>query len=184
MRRLHSLVGFAGALGLARGRRDAALLLTTIAVLALSVFLAVALPRLVTGAVDRGAQEAVADAGTEADIEIRVDVGTPRPQISLVPPETVAALAEQIPARLSPQLARLYPELTLTILSPTSTAKAAGATAVPRLSLQLGLLANADAVSLRQGRLPATAAGGDRGQVVEVVLSAETAAAASVAVGD
>jgi putative ABC transport system permease protein len=184
MRRLHSLVGFAGALGLARGRRDAALLLTTIAVLALSVFLAVALPRLVTGAVDRGAQEAVAEAGTEADIEIRVDVGTPRPQISLVPPETVAALAEQIPARLSPQLARLYPELTLTILSPTSTAKAAGATAVPRLSLQLGLLANADAVSLRQGRLPATAAGGDRGQVVEVVLSAETAAAASVAVGD
>src|SRR4051812_47244248 len=108
MRFVHSLLGFTPLLALQRARRDLGLVLTLLAVLGLSVFLAIALPRLVLGAVDAGAREAIADAGHGADMEIHTDVGEPRPGATLARPQTVLDLARSLPDRLPPELARVY----------------------------------------------------------------------------
>lgn len=183
MRLVHSLFGFAASLGASRARRDAGLLVTAIAVIAASVLLSVALPRLVLSAVDTGAQEAVADAGRDADIVITTAVGTPRPQVSLVPPATVVALADGLPALLPPDLARLYPNLSLTVLSPAVAVRPSGAEAGPRLNVQLGMLAGNEGVTLTEGALPSAPRDGERTEI-DVVLSAAAAEAASVRIGD
>ena len=185
MRRLHSLFGFAGSLGASRARRDAALLITAVAVIAASVALSIALPRLVLSAVDTGAQEAVADAGRDADIEIRTDVGTPRPQLNLVPPDKVVQLAEGLPALLPPTLARLYPDLYLTVLSPAAAVRPSGVDGGQRISLQLGMLtpSDSDTITLSEGALPSAPRDGERTEI-DVVVSAGAADAASLQIGD
>ena len=185
IRRLHSLFAFAPTLGLRRARRDGALLLTVIAVLASSVILAIALPRLVLGAVDSGAREAVAEAGDGADIEITTAVGEPIPQIPMVRPEAVLELAAQVPGRLPADLARLYPELVVTVLSPGAAVVSAADESGPRITLQLGMLTPAalDGITLASGSLPSAPRVGGRTEI-DVVLSAAGAAAASLSVGD
>jgi putative ABC transport system permease protein len=184
MKLLHSLFGFAGHLGLSRARRDGTLLFTAIAVLAVTVVLAVAMPRLVLAAVDTGASQAVAEAGHQADIEITMQVGTPRPQSPLVAADTVVSLADEIPGRLPAVLARLYPELYLTILSTTATVRQVGVQGGPRISLQLGMLpTDAEALTLTAGSLPSAQRDGERGEI-DVVLSAQAAEAASISIGD
>lgn len=181
---LHSLFGFAAHLGLSRARRDGALLFTAMAVLAVTVFLAVAMPRLVTAAVDTGARQAVAEAGHQADIEITMDVGTPRAQSALVAADTVVSLAADVPGRLPADLARLYPELYLTVLSTTASVRPVGVQGGPRISFQLGMLpTDTGALTLTAGSLPSAPRDGERAEI-DVVLSAEAAQAASIAIGD
>lgn len=182
IRSLNSLFGFAPTLALSRVRRDAALVLSVIAVLAASVVLSVALPRLVLDAVDSGAREAVAAAGRAADIDMRLDVGSPAPGLSVVGPQTVIELADELPGRLPATLARLYPDLYVTVLSPTTPAQT---DATPRITLQVGMLVPDDAstITVTDGQLPSAPRDGDRTEI-DVVLSAAAAEAASVRVGD
>jgi putative ABC transport system permease protein len=185
MRRLHSLLGFAPTLVLRRAWRDAAPLLTVVAVLASSVFLAVALPSLVLSAVDSGAQEAVAEAGDDADIEIRTAVGAPVPRVPIIRPEAVLDLAAEVTGLLPNAIAQTYPDLVVTVLSPAAAVAAEGHTEGPRLTLQLGMLTPAatTAITLTDGSLPSAPRVGGRTEI-GVVLSAEAAEAASLAVGD
>lgn len=185
MRRLNSLFAFAGTLGASRGRRDAGLLATFVAVLATALFLAIALPQLVLSALDAGARQAVANAGRQADILIAVDVGEPRSQPGLVSPETVVQLAEKIPNRLPAWMTRLYPDTYVTILSPKATIRKEDVEGGSRTSAQLGLLTPdaVDAMTLVDGSLPSTGRVGDRTEI-EVLVSREAAEAASLTVGD
>jgi hypothetical protein len=184
MRVLNSLFGFAPTLGARRAVRDAGLLFTTVAVIAAAIFLGVALPRLVFAAVDSGAQETIASAGHDADIVIGAAVGTPSPQSSAIAPETLLALADDIPGLLDPTLARAYPDLITTVLSPSTTATLPGEEG-PRLTIQLGMLTPAamDAITLRDGHLPSAPRVGDRTEI-DVVVSAAAAEAASLELGD
>ena len=183
MRALNSFFGFAPTLALSRARRDAALVLSVVVVLAAAVFLSVAMPRLVLDTVDSGAQEAVATAGRAADIEVRVDVGSPSPGLSVVRPQTVLDLAGEVPGRLPVTLARLYPDLYVTVLSPGTSARAVDSTR--RIELQVGMLTPDDAstITVTDGQLPSAPRDGDRPEI-DVVLSAAAADAASVGVGD
>ena len=185
MRLLHSLFGFAATLGARRAARDLALLVTIVAVLAASVFLAVSLPRLVLTAVDTGAQEAVAEAGEEADIEVSTAVGEPVPRVALVRPEVVLELAGELPDRLPSGLARQYHDVVVTVLSPAATVTADDEAGGTRLTLQLGMLTPAatEAVTLASGSLPSVREVEGRTEI-GVVLSAEAAEAASLVLGD
>ena len=186
MRLLNSVFSFAPTLGARRALRDFTLLLTIVAVLAASAFLAVALPRLVLAAVDTGAQEAVAEAGDDADIEISTAVGEPMPRVSLVRPEVVLELADDLPNRLPKALTRQYHDVVVTVLSP-------GATVIvgdereegPRLTMQVGMLTPAaiDAVTLASGSQPSVRESDGRTEI-GVLVSAEAAEAASLRVGD
>jgi putative ABC transport system permease protein len=179
MRLLHSTLGFAAHLGGARARRDAGLLATSVAVLATAILLSVALPQLAADAVDRGAQQTVAEVGRAADIEVRAEVGTPGGQSARVAPATMAALANEILGRLPAPLDELYTSSALTIVGPPVTARPNGAESLPRLTVQLAYVqGDAATVRLESGRLP------DSGEGLEVALAAAVAEAAGLRLGD
>src|ERR1700761_8956437 len=94
---------------LRRARRDLAILLVWLAVVAFSVVLAVAQPRLLQHTVDTGARQAIAAAGSNTDVLVSMTVS---PHADDFPPSLkptkIGKLAAAIPARLPSALRAVY----------------------------------------------------------------------------
>ncbi|GAB3607644.1 hypothetical protein GCM10027413_30530 [Conyzicola nivalis] len=180
---LRSLVGATALLVRRRASRDAPLLVGWIALLCLATVLAVAVPRLVLDAVDRGAREAVAEAGPTADIIVRAQVGDPNVASDFATLPAIVDLAATVPGNLPDGLARVTDTPTVSAISPgVRMTRAEAVAGAARIEAQFGLLGpdQQSGLTLVDGRLPAGTGDGDR---VEVVVSSEAADVAALAVG-
>lgn len=176
---------------LRRVRRDVAILLVWIALVAFAVSLAVVQPRLLQATVDAGARQAVADAGSSADVVVDADVSPhDSGQRSPVSPNDVEALAEAIPARLPPALKSVAAAPNLTVLGPTTQLTSIGGKAPltgQPVAVEMAMLTpqNTAALSLVHGALPSATNGtsGTAGSSIDVVLSQSAADASGLTVG-
>lgn len=167
---------------LRRARRDGVLLVVVAVLVGFAVALSTLLPRLVTQAVDEGARAAVARAATDADIVIRTVVGRSfagsDPAASF---DQLAELTADLPQRLPGALKGVIGAPSVTVSSSDATGLVDdGSGAITRLAVQFAAL-GADqqgALQLVAGRLPR-----DGGQPLEVAISQQAAAAASLDVG-
>lgn len=187
-----------------RARRDLGVVVVFVLLVGCLTFLAAGLPHLLQNTVDAGAREAVAAAGTGADIVVTTKVGTPNGSTPVATPERVIQLAHDLPERIprtaddSSALASALGKPTLTILSQetlATTPSADPAQTGTRLAIQAGMLTETqlDAITLVDGALPADTGddpgsadpgAGDPGAAgQEIVLSSAAAEAASVGVG-
>ena len=150
-----------------RARRDAALLVVLVVLVCAASFLAALSPRLVIGAVDDGARDAVARAGSDADVVVHVAVGKRTPTTPFTPPAEVVPLAESIPELLPDSVAAVYSAMTVTVLSPEVAASVDHASGA--LAVQVGMLTPAITAGLRlvDGDLPSDTAVG----AIEVLVS-------------
>ncbi|HEX4444342.1 MAG TPA: FtsX-like permease family protein [Galbitalea sp.] len=171
---------------LRRARRDLAVLLVWIALVAFAVVLAVGQPRLLQSTIDRGARQAVATAGSNADVFVTATVSPHADsEVPPVKPADIEGLASAIPHRLPGGLRTVLDSSTLSVVGP-STRLAAVNGAVPPgtspISLQAAMITpqNSGGLKVMQGRLPST---DGTGKTVEVVLSAAVARASGLTVG-
>lgn len=165
-----------------RARRDAGLLAGWMLLVAFATLLAAAIPAVVIGTVDQGAREAVASAGSNADVLVHAHIGAVKKEGQATPKE-VMGLARDIPARLPSALRRVYASTTLSVLSPQVTLSPVGVPGPP-LPVYVGMLTAAQSatMTLEAGRMPHAEAG-TGGDDIEVVVSSEAARQASVTVG-
>ncbi|HMH58272.1 MAG TPA: hypothetical protein VK537_03735, partial [Galbitalea sp.] len=169
-----------------RARRDVAILLVWIALVAFAVARAIGQPRLLRETVDAGARQAVATAGADSDVVVSADI-SPHNDTAVAPvaPKDIESLAAGIPHRLPSGLRAVYESSTLTVLGPaTQLSTIDGATPVnPQpVVLQMAMLTpqNSSALRLVRGSLPTSTAGQS---TIDVVLSAADARASGLAVG-
>ena len=178
-----SLVASTGLLVRRRFRRDAPLLVGWVALVCVAAVLALAVPRLVLDTVDRGARDAVADIGPAGDVIVRTQVGNPRASSEFITLESLAELAGVVPDNLPPGLSRVAAAPSVSVASPVARLnRVVVDREAPRVEGRFGLLgdAQADALRLVEGRLPAAVPDGSE---VEVVVSREAAETASLGVG-
>jgi putative ABC transport system permease protein len=191
---VRSVLASSGRLVRGRARTDVWLLLASCGLVGLSSLLAVAGPRSVITTIDLGAQDAVANAGAAAMVDVHAAVAEQARSTLGAPTVTVEgflALAEEMPDRLPPALASVYRSTAVSLLTdrtplllrngvPDSTLDADG-----EVSLQVGRLsAEAPAaMDVVDGRLPEPVPTGSS-EVVEVVLSQAVADAVGLGVGD
>jgi len=174
-----------------RARRDWGILAVWTALVAFTVLLALAEPRLLLQTIDRGARQAVASAGASTDVVLQAKVGSPHPMsdVPLVRPTSFVALADAIPSRLPPALARVYAGTTASVAGPTTLVFRVNGTPVPatgnptEASLNMITPQNTKALSLVSGRLPVDTATAP-GAPVDVAVPEAAATAAKLAVGD
>jgi putative ABC transport system permease protein len=120
-RRLRSIFAGSALLAWRRARRDFALVLVWTVLLAVSAGVAVAAPRFLVDTVDDAAREAVAEAGTNADLIATTDVGASQPnRAPTAPPAEMDELADQLRDNLPPGYASAYSDTTITVLGPRS----------------------------------------------------------------
>ncbi len=170
-----------------RARRDVVLLFAWTALVAFVVLLAVAAPRQLTETIDRGATQAVADAGTASDILIRVPVGVPGPGLPPVEaPGRVVDFAQGIEEDLPGGIRHVYRSTTVavlgTALSVTNVTDTSGLTST---QVELGMLTptNRKGLTVVSGRLPRSGAVVSPSSPIEIALSAVDARAAGLRVG-
>jgi putative ABC transport system permease protein len=170
-----------------RARRDVMLLLAWMALVAFVVLLAVAAPRQVAGTIDRGARQAVADAGSSSDILIQVPVGFPGP---FAPPEEAPGhflqYVKGIEANLPPGIREVYGSTTEAALGThLSVTNVRGASGLASTQLRLGMLtpANSKALTIVSGRLPVSRSSSLATAPIEVALSVANARAVGLNVG-
>ncbi|QHC69711.1 FtsX-like permease family protein [Rathayibacter sp. VKM Ac-2801] len=168
----------AGYLILRRARRDLLALLGVLVLTAVAAALALAVPLQIEATLDRAAEEAVAAAGSDADLLLRSSVADPSGY------ETTTAgrlldYAAELPERLPAALTGVASGIHVGILGPELPATA------PRggVLVRLGVLDPAESESLRvaSGALP----GDDAGEgPADVAVSSATAAATGLEAGD
>jgi putative ABC transport system permease protein len=168
--------------------RDRLLLLVWTLLVAFTIFLAIAGPRLVLGVVDQGAQSAMAAAGSAADIIESVTVGASAdsdPDSPQVPPATLLRAAATLPARLPAAIRDIYSSQTVSIVSssqPVVAVNGEPAASSNIFHIQLALLNPANQADVRvvEGRLPSNVRTSGE---TEVALSAGDARAAGLTLG-
>ena len=170
-----------------RARRDVLLLLAWTALVAFVVLLAVAAPRQVAGTIDRGARQAVADAGPSSDILIQVPVGLPE---EFSPPEEAPGhflqYVKGIEPNLPPGIREVYGSTTEAALGThLSVTNGPGVTGPASTQVRLAMLtpANSKALTIVSGRLPVSGPSGFATSPIEIALSAANALAAGLKVG-
>jgi putative ABC transport system permease protein len=178
-----ALVGASALLLRRRAARDAPLLVGWVALLCLAAVLAVTAPRLVLDTVDGGAREAVAEAGSAADVIVRARIGDPSVSSDFSTLADVVELARVLPENLPDGLARAAGAPTISVISPdVRLTRAEPDPEAARVEAQFGLLGADQEPGLRllEGALPA-----DTGNEteIEVVVSREGADVAALAVG-
>jgi putative ABC transport system permease protein len=170
-----------------RARRDAVLLFAWSALVAFVVLLALAAPRQLTGTIDRGAQQAVADAGSASDILVRVPVGVPGPGLPPVEaPGQVVGFAQGLERDLPAGIRHVYASTTAAVLGTTlSVTNLTGTSGLTSTQVQLGMLtpANSKGLTVRSGRLPRSDTATSVNSPIEIALSAADASAAGLHVG-
>lgn len=170
-----------------RARQDVAQLVTTAALVAVTTLLAVVAPGLMLDTLDAGARDAVARAGSTADLLAQVTVGAPRAGARLSTPEGTISLAESMPGLLPPALSQVVTSSTLSVLSGEVTVRQLDG--VPwegegDLVAQLAMLTpqNTTGLALVEGRLPGKRPLESRAPI-EILVSSATAAAAGLDLG-
>jgi putative ABC transport system permease protein len=170
-----------------RARRDVVLLFAWTALVAFVVLLALAAPRQVTETIDRGARQAVADAGPASDILIRMPVGVPGPGLPPVEaPGRVVGFAQGIEANLPAGIRQVYAGTTAAVLGTTlPVTKATGTSGLTSTQVQLGMLtaANSKGLVVKAGRLPRSYTVVSPGSPIEIALSTADARVAGLRVG-
>lgn len=170
-----------------RARRDVVLLVAWTALVAFVVLLALAAPRQVTETIDRGAQQAVADAGPASDILIRVPVGVPG--LGLPPveaPGQVVGFAESIEPNLLAGIRKVYASTTAAVLGTTlPITNVPGTGGLTSTQVRLGMLtpANSKGLIVESGRLPQSGTVASSNSPIEVALSAADARGARLYIG-
>jgi len=182
--RWRSTTAAAGLLVRRRARRDLALLLSWVILVAVAGALSVVVPSLIADTNDRGARQAVAAAGESADLVVRAAIGDTRESLEVMTPEQAVALETEIPGRLPPLLASvttggavatvLTPDFSVAETDPTGPTVAIGAQLATVTADRLA------ALEIVEGRLAEDV---PEGEPIEVVLSADVAGAASVGRG-
>jgi putative ABC transport system permease protein len=169
-----------------RARRDLAILVVWMALVAFAVTLAIGQPRLLQATVDAGARQAVATATTNADVMVTATV-SPHQDTDVPPlkPDEIESLDAGIPHRLPAGLRATYAGNTLSVLGPVTQVSTIDGSA-PRgkspIAVQVAMLTpqNRAALRLADGALPGpTSAAG----TADVVLSAAAARASGLVVG-
>ncbi|HEX4401420.1 MAG TPA: hypothetical protein VHZ98_08845 [Galbitalea sp.] len=169
-----------------RARRDLAILVVWMALVAFAVTLAIGQPRLLQTTVDAGARQAVATATTNADVMVTATV-SPHQDTDVPPlkPGEIESLDAGIPHRLPAGLRATYAGNTLSVLGPVTQVSTIDGSA-PRgkspIAVQVAMLTpqNRAALRLADGALPGpTSAAG----TADVVLSAAAARASGLVVG-
>jgi putative ABC transport system permease protein len=94
------------------------LLVSWMALLASVAVLTLAVPRLALDTVDQGAREAVAAAGSRADVVVHAPIGQSSATLRLGTPEEAIALARKLPSRLPAALSAALSSATLSLVSP------------------------------------------------------------------
>jgi putative ABC transport system permease protein len=187
--RLRSAVALGPTLLWRRARRDAPLLVAWTLLAAITIVLALAGPRLLTGTVDAGAREAVATAGSLADIHIHSLVGVQRPsdQFRIVYPSDFAGIASDAIERLPRAIRQVTAGHVVTVLGPQASLIAHDAE--PRLTasgvkFRMAMLnpQNLGELSIVKGTVPPTSEV-PSGDPIGVVLSEQAAKASSLDVG-
>jgi putative ABC transport system permease protein len=169
-----------------RARRDLAILLVWMALVAFAVTLAIGQPRLLQSTVDAGARQAVATAGTNTDVAVTGSVSTHADSVvSPLNPADIESLDAGIPSRLPVGLRTVYAGSTLSVLGPAtqiSTIDGSATQGTSPIAVQVAMLTpqNTPALRLTQGSLPGST--GNAG-TVDVVLSAAAARASGLSVG-
>jgi len=155
---LRSVTAAALRLTLRRARRDLPLLTVSGLLVAFVALLAIAAPRQVTNTVDRGAQQAVAMAGPQADLVVTVPLGTSVGSASaILVPQRVPAFTSLILHGLPPVISRVAAGTNTTVLGPiTNVATIDGVETSRNIGLQIGLLTPGSRTGLRvtSGQLP------------------------------
>ena len=167
---MRSVFAAAGLLVARRLMRNALLLSAWTALLAVSTVLALGIPAIIGGTVDRGAREAVAAAGTEADILVLAKVGPADFSGQFLPLEAALALPDTLD--LPPELAEVTGDRTLTVVAPPLTLSKEKGSVRTRVTL----LQDDTPIELVDGALPATE--------TEVAITVAGAALAELEVGD
>ncbi|QHC57989.1 hypothetical protein [Rathayibacter sp. VKM Ac-2760] len=161
-----------------RARRDLVALLGILVLTAVTAALAVAVPHQLRSTLDTAAVEAVAAAGSDADLRLLSTVADVS-GYDTTTSERLLALADELPERLPAPLTGVVRSITTAILGPEEPVQIPAGDAVVRV----GVLdpAAADRVRLVAGELPSAE---DPGDPAPVVVSSASAAAAGLSVGD
>ena len=169
-----------------RARRDLAILLVWVALVAFAVALAIGQPRLLQATVDAGARQAVATAGANTDVVVTATV-SPHEDTEVTPlkPGEIEGLDAGIPHRLPVGLRATYAGSTLSVLGPAtqlSTIDGSAPGGKAPIAIQVAMLTPRNSAALRvtMGALPGSA--GAAG-TADVVLSAAAARASGLLVG-
>jgi putative ABC transport system permease protein len=169
-----------------RARRDLAILVVWMALVAFAVTLAIGQPRLLQATADAGARQAVATAGANTDVMVTATV-SPHQDTDVPPlkPGDIESVDAGIPHRLPAGLRTTYAGNTLSVLGPVTQVSTIDGSA-PRgkspIAVQVAMLTpqNRAALRLADGALPGpTSAAG----TADVVLSAAAARASGLVVG-
>jgi putative ABC transport system permease protein len=161
-----------------RARRDAGLLGAWLALIIVATMLALVIPRLVLDTRDQGAREAVAEAGSAADISALTAVGERNESVTVTSPVELPELARVITRGLPAGISRVLATTVTSAVSGAVTTTREGAV-TGRVETRLGML-GADQerlLTVTRGRLPTATPEGDQ---LEVVVSEKVAAAASL----
>ncbi|TBN58301.1 hypothetical protein EYE40_13360 [Glaciihabitans arcticus] len=159
---MRSLFSATGLLVRRRLRRNAGLLAAWTGLLAIATVLALAIPGIILSTVDRGAREAVAAAGTAADILVLADVNEQNYSGQYISIKNLLALVDNLV--LPPEIARVTGERSLTVVAPpVSLFTDDGA-----IASRLVLLTQSHRLTVVDGELPRTA-----DQVAVTVAGAE-----------
>ena len=166
-----------------RVRRDLALVLCWVALLAFVVVLAGAAPRTLVNSLDQGARRFVADAGSRTDLIVRAPIASST-AASAVSPSDILAFTSTIRSNLPPGLSATFSTGTLTEISPTATVTTVdGVERANNLDIEMAMLTpeQAATIGVVQGALP-TATERSAGPV-GIVVSSAVAKAANLKVG-
>ncbi|HEY2643297.1 MAG TPA: FtsX-like permease family protein [Galbitalea sp.] len=170
-----------------RARRDILLLIAWTALVAFVVVLSVSAPRQLTDTIDRGARQAVADAGSSADILIRVPVGLPdKNSAPLVGAASFVDFVRGLQPKLPAGIRHVSASTTAAVLgTPLSVTNPTGASALASTRVQLGMLttANSKGIIVKSGRLPRSNWTAPAVSPIEIALSVADARAAGLHVG-
>ncbi|TQL48234.1 hypothetical protein FB562_1321 [Homoserinimonas aerilata] len=169
-----------------RARKDLAPLLGIVVLIAIMSAIAVAAPREVDATLDRAAREAVAAAGTGADLLLRSSISD-EAGVGTTTAERLLTFAGEMPGRLPDGLSAAVAEVHTGILGP----ELSGTGPLGVVRMRIGVLDPSAEADLRvvQGELPSgdESEGAVEGAAVapiDVVISAPSAEAAGLTVGD
>jgi len=170
-----------------RARKDVAQLVTAAALVAVTTLLAVVAPGLMLDTLDEGARDAVARAGSSADVLAQVTVGAPRAGARLSSPDATITLAESMPDLLPPALSQVITSSSLSVLSGEVTVRQLDGAAWNGdgdLLAQLAMLTpqNTAALSLVDGRIPGARPAESRAPI-EILISEASADATGLVIG-
>lgn len=168
-----------------RARRDLGFLIGWIALVAVTLLLAIGAPVMVASAVDRGARDAVAAAGNRADLLVTAAVGLPNGSDPVIPPDGMISLADSVPRHLPPGLRASYRDSVLSVIGPEAAVLSVGGVRpVDSTDVRMAMLTREQvmAMDVVAGKVPDDA-GAAATDPIDVIVGRSAAELAGLSVG-